>query len=174
MHWRYLKKSLNLITQYIKNMKRLTGTLLILILAGCNQPKIDVKAEGEKVIQTSKDWSQAASTGNVAKTVSHWADEAVVMSPGQPPLKGREAIRQMVEESYKIPGFRISWQPQSVDVSVNGDMAYLIENSQVSFTDSTGKAITHYNKGVSIWKKQADGTWKNVVDISTPDPSQNK
>lgn len=31
-----------------------------------------------------------------------------------------------------------------------------------------------YNKGVTIWKKQADGTWKNVVDISTPDPSQNK
>jgi len=24
------------------------------------------------------------------------------------------------------------------------------------------------NNSVTIWKKQADGSWKNVVDISTP------
>ncbi len=80
----------------------------------------------------------------------------------------------MVEESYKIPGFRISWQPQSVEVSESGDMAYIIEDSQISFTDSTGKAITQKNKAVTIWRKQGDGSWKNVVDISTTDPSQNK
>jgi ketosteroid isomerase-like protein len=89
-------------------------------------------------------------------------------------LKGKKAIRQMVEESYKIPGFRISWQPQSVEVSENGDMAYLIEDAQISFTDSTGKTITQNNKAVSIWRKQTDGSWKNVVDISTPEPVANK
>jgi ketosteroid isomerase-like protein len=30
------------------------------------------------------------------------------------------------------------------------------------------------NKAVTIWSKQVDGSWKNVVDISTADPSQNK
>jgi ketosteroid isomerase-like protein len=94
------------------------------------------------------------------------------MSAGQPPLKGKQAIRQIVEESYKIPGFHISWQPQSIEVSESGDMAYLIENSQVAFNDSTGKPITLNNKAVTIWRKQKDGLWKNVVDISTPDPSQ--
>ena len=50
----------------------------------------------------------------------------------------------------------------------------MIENSKVSFNDSTGKTITIKNKAVSIWRKQTDGTWKNAVDISTADPSQNK
>jgi ketosteroid isomerase-like protein len=53
-------------------------------------------------------------------------------------------------------------------------MAYMIENAQVSFNDSTGKQITLKNKAVSIWRKQQDGSWKNAVDISTADPSQNK
>jgi uncharacterized protein (TIGR02246 family) len=155
-------------------MRRATLIVLTLIILSCNEQKIDKTAEGEKVMQLSREWSQMAATGDVEKTVSYWADDAFLMSAGQPPLKGKQAIRQMVEESYKTPGFRISWQPQSVEVSESGDMAYVIENSQVSFTDSTGKAITQHNKAVSIWRKQEDGSWKNVVDISTPDPLQNK
>jgi ketosteroid isomerase-like protein len=80
----------------------------------------------------------------------------------------------MVEESYQIPGFHISWQPQTVEVSQDGDMAYLIENSQVSFTDSVGKSVTQNNKAVSVWRKQSNGSWKNVVDISTPQSPQTK
>ena len=155
-------------------MKIIATFLIILALVSCNQTKVDKKAEGEKVMQLSKEWSQTISTKDVDKIVDYWADDAFVMQEGQAPLKGKQAIRQMVEESYKMPGFRISWQPQSVEVSDNGDMAYVIENAQVSFTDSTGKAVTINNKAVSIWRKQADGSWKNAVDISTADPSQNK
>ena len=80
----------------------------------------------------------------------------------------------MVEESYKIPGFRISWEPQSVEVSKSGDLAYMMEQSQISVNDSSGRAITDHYRGVTVWKKQTDGTWKNVVDISTAGPSQKK
>jgi len=155
-------------------MKRIATFFIGLAAISCNQTKVDKKAESEKIMQLSKEWSQTIATRDVDKIVSYWADDAFLMQEGQAPLKGKQAIRQMVEESFKIPGFNISWQPQSVEVSDNGDMAYLIENAQVSFTDSTGKAITINNKAVSIWRKQTDGSWKNAVDISTADPSQNK
>jgi uncharacterized protein (TIGR02246 family) len=155
-------------------MKRIITISLVSIMASCSQPKVDTKAEGEKLMQISREWSQAATTGDVEKTLGYWADDAFMVSAGQPPLKGKQAIRQMITDSYKIPGFQISWQPQSVEVSKSGDMAYLIENAQVSFTDSTGKAMKQYSKAVTIWRKQTDGTWKNVVDISTPDDTQNR
>jgi uncharacterized protein (TIGR02246 family) len=156
-------------------MKKITIIASALFILSCNQSKkIDTKAEGEKLMQLSKEWSQVASTKDIEKTLSYWADNAVLMSAGQPPLKGKQAIRQMIEESFKIPGFRISWQPQSVEVSESGDIAYMIEDSQISYSDSTGKPTTITNKAVSIWHKQKDGSWKNVVDISTPNPSSNK
>ena len=155
-------------------MRTLTLFLFLLAIAGCNQTKVDKKAEGEKIMQLSKEWSQAAATKDIEKTLSYWADDAFMMEGGQAPLNGKQAIRQMVEESFKMPGFSISWEPQTVEVSDNGDMAYLIENSKVSFNDSTGKTVTIKNKAVSIWRKQEDGSWKNAVDISTADPSQNK
>ena len=118
-------------------------------------------------MQLSREWSKATATGDVDKIVSYWTDDAMVITSGQQSI-GKQSIRQMVEESFKMPGFRISWEPESAVVSESGDMAYLIENSQINFTDSTGKAVTLHNKGVSIWRKQKDGSWKNAVDITTP------
>ena len=92
-------------------MKKLILFVSILLFVSCTQQKVDKKAEGEKIMQLSKEWSQVASDGNVGKTVQYWADDAVVMSADQPMLNGKQAIRKMVEESYKMPGFRISWQP---------------------------------------------------------------
>jgi ketosteroid isomerase-like protein len=41
----------------------------------------------------------------------------------------------------------------------------MIEQNQITVNDSLGNPITEKNKGVTIWKKQPDGSWKNVVDI---------
>lgn len=153
-------------------MKKIIAILFSITILSCNQPATDTRAEGEKVMQLSKDWAQAADAGNVEKIVSYWADDAVLIAPGEPMLDGKKAIKEMVEASYKIPGFKIGWQPKKVEVSKSGDMAYIIEDSQVSFADSTGKTITYNNKAVSIWRKQEDGSWKNVVDITTPAPAQ--
>ena len=60
-------------------------------------------------------------------------------------------------------------------VSYSGDMGYLIENSQFTYNnDSTGKPITLYGQAVTIWKKDADDNWKNVVEASFPAPAPNK
>jgi len=141
---------------------------LLIILTGisaCNQNKVDTKAEGEKLMQLSREWSKSAATDDIEKTLSYWADDAVMMSSGQPALKGKKAIREMVEGTSKIPGFQISWEPVSVSVSKSGDMAYMIEKNQMTMNDSSGKPITKYGTGVTIWRKEADGSWKNIVEV---------
>lgn len=144
------------------------------IFSGCTENKVDTKAEGEKLMQLSREWSRVAGTDSIEKTLSYWADDAVVMSPGQHPIKGKEAIRDMVEGMSKIPGFKISWEPLSVVVSKSGDMAYLIEQNEVIVNDSTGNPVREYNKSVTIWRKGADGSWKNVVDMWNAEPYQQR
>ncbi len=143
-------------------------------LRACNESKIDTKAEGEKLMQTSRDWSKSAATDSIEKTLSYWADDAIVMLPGQTAIKGKNAIREMVEGTSKIPGFKISWEPVSASVSKSGDMGYLTEKTKVTFNDSTGKPIAEFNKSVTVWRKEVDGSWKNIVDIWNADPTQNK
>lgn len=152
--------------------KKAIYILVLLTSISCNQQDVDVNKEGEKLMQLSKEWSKSASSRDVEKTLSFWTDDAVVISAGQPILKGKNAIRQMVEGSYKNPSFKISWEPKSAEISKSGDLGYLIEDSQITTNDSTGKPVTQHFKSVTIWKKQADGTWKNVVDVMSPEVFQ--
>ena len=153
--------------------KYLTILIISCILAACKENNVDTKSEGEKLMQLSRDWSKSAASDSIEKTLSYWAEDAIVMSPGEPALKGKQAIRGMIEGTSKIPGFKISWEPLSVVVSKSGDMAYMIEQNQITVNDSLGNPITQYNKAVTIWRKETDGSWKNVVDMWNAEPSRN-
>ena len=98
-------------------------------LGGCSSQQSDPIAEQEVLMQASRDWSRAASTGNVDAIVSYWADDAVVMMPDLPTYRGKKPIRKYVEASLKVPGFRISWEPLEAHVSASGDMGYIIERT---------------------------------------------
>ena len=151
-------------------MSRFIFCMAVLVLAmGCSQT-IDKQKEGEKLMELSREWSRSVASNNMDKIMSYWADTAVFYSNHQPVLRGKDQIREMVESSSRIPGFSISWEPVSVSISDNGDMAYMIEKNKVTVHDSTGNPLVTYGHGVTIWKKDANGNWKNVVEIGVNDP----
>ena len=143
----------------------------LIALACTNQPFIDKKQEGEKLMQLSRDWSDVIKTGDLEKIIEGWADDAVMMVPGMSPLKGKEAIKGYVKAGLEIPGFSIKWEPLEVFVSDNGDMAYMIERNEMIVNDSLGSPIVTYNKTVTVWRKESDGDWKNVIDMWNEDPN---
>jgi uncharacterized protein (TIGR02246 family) len=131
----------------------------------------DPAAEEKSLMETSRAWSRAAGTGNVDAILDYWSDDALVIQPGQAPIRGRAAIRQFLEGMMKTPGFRISWEPQEARISSSGDMGYLIERTTVVVNGPDGKPVTQHFRAVTVWRKQPDGDWKNVVDISNAGPA---
>lgn len=147
--------------------------LILLLVAGCNSKQpADTSSEKEKLMQASRDWSRVADSRNIDSILSYWDDDALVISAGEVPLKGKQAIRGMVEGSFNNPGFHIEWEPETAEIASSGDLGYLVENTLMKISDSTGKAQTLKFKGVTIWKKQPGGEWKNVVDVMSPLPAQ--
>ncbi len=108
-------------------MKKTIIALTVVTFTSCNQQNADTKSEGEKLMQTSREWSAVAATKDVDKILSYWTDDAIVISAGEPNLKGKAGIKQMVEGSFKNPGFQISWEPKSAEISKSGDLGYLLQ-----------------------------------------------
>lgn len=143
--------------------------LILFAFTACNQaPVVDQKAEGEQLMDVSRAWAAAKTP---EETLSYWAEDAIVLPPGEGPIRGKAAITKMVEGSAGVPGFEVNWEPKEVYVSKSGDLAYLIESNYFSIHDSLGNPVRTYNNAVTIWKKQADGSWKNVVDTWNADPT---
>jgi uncharacterized protein (TIGR02246 family) len=126
---------------------------------------VDTKAEAQTLMELSREWSRVAQLGDLESTLDFWSDDAVVMPPKLPAFEGKQAIRDMIQAGADTPGYKISWEPISAHVSENGNMAYLIErNVEESVGEGGNKIVTH-NKVVTIWRKDSQGHWKNVVDI---------
>jgi len=137
-------------------------------LSGCGETRQSQGAEVKALMDTSRAWSSSVATGNVDKIVSYWTDDGVVMMPGEPLRRGKAQIRAYVAASLKTPGFSISWEPLEGAISPSGDLGYLIERDHLTFPDGHGGIIKRTGRGVTIWKKQPDGSWKDAIDISQP------
>lgn len=142
------------------------------LLAGASPAaaKVDVAAERAALFQTDKAWSQAAASKDVEKTLSFWTDDASVFPPGQPAVVGKDAIRRYVTESFALPGFSIRWETSAFEVSASGDMAYGLGTNVVTINDPQGKVITERGRGVAVWRKGKDGSWRCVIDIWNAGP----
>lgn len=125
----------------------------------------DLALAGEELMQLSRDWSDLVASGNLEAGMEFWAEDAVMLPPDMPILEGREAIREYVEASAELPGFRISWEPITAKVSEAGDMAYMIERNLTELLDEAGNRVEIPGKVVTVWRKDSDGAWRNVVDM---------
>ncbi len=149
-------------------MRHRPGLLPILMLGiglGCQTPAADTGAEGAALMERSRAWSDVLASGDVEAILEPWADDAVMLPPDSPPLEGKAAIRNYIEAALQLPGFRISWEPVSVSVARSGEMAHLVERTTTTINDSLGNPVTTYGKAVTVWRKDPDGVWRNVVDI---------
>ena len=149
----------------MRNRKQWILLSIIGLFFACRPPSIDHDAEAAALMQRSRDWSDLVSSAPIDEWIEYWAEDAVMMPPGLPPLEGRAAIREYVEAAAEIPGFSISWEPLSAYVAEGGDIAYMIERNVTTVSDSVGNLTTTHGKGVTIWRRAPDGSWRNVVDV---------
>lgn len=146
-------------------LARLAATFSATILVcGCSAASSNGD-EADKLMQTSREWSKAAASGDTAAVLSYFADDAIMISEDQPPIRGKQAIGQYLAQASQIPGFKIEWEP--LEAKVSGDMGYMIERTRVTMNGPQGAPVTQQLQAVTVWRKQADGAWKNVVDVTT-------
>ena len=142
-----------------------------LALVSCSQRAFDPAAEGEKLLRRDAEWADLATAGkDVEKVVSYWSDDAVLIFPGQPVLEGKAAIRAYVTSSFNTPGFKIHWVSQKPVLSPDGRFAYMRGTDELTVPGPNGSPMTLHLRGISVWRSEADGQWRCVVDISNEEP----
>jgi ketosteroid isomerase-like protein len=107
----------------------------------------------------------AAEKGTRDAFLANLSDEAVIFDPG--PVNGKKVwLKRESSESKLI------WQPIFADVARAGDLGYTTGPWEFKKNASDAKA-SGYGQFLTVWKKQADGAWKVVLDggIETPAPT---
>jgi uncharacterized protein (TIGR02246 family) len=157
-------------------MKMRSGVLLVLIAsvfvaASCGPAATSNGGAGDAAAIRTLDeqWSATAAKNDVEGTVAFYADDAVLLPGNAPIARDRKSIRESWA-GLLGPNTAVAWKVSKVEVAKSGDIGYLYGTYSLSIRDPKGgPAVSDTGKLVEIWKKQADGKWKCIVDTYNSD-----
>ena len=125
---------------------------------------VDSLAAEAAARKADTDWAAAGSTPSVDAWMSFYAADAIVLLPNDQLASGKELVRQTVTRLLALPHLSVAWHPIEVKVPRSGDLAFLIAAYELRFDDSHGAPVADRGRRLEVWRKQAGGTWKCIVD----------
>jgi ketosteroid isomerase-like protein len=129
-------------------------------------PMVDTAAD-EAAIMAVRD-AELASINSGSGDLSHMTANAVSMPPGEPAIQGTEALATWI--AGMIEQYDVNVNYTSSNLTLAGDWA--IESYAGDFTmtpKAGGDGVSETLKGIHIYGRQADGSWKMTHDIWNSD-----
>lgn len=131
--------------------------LALLAVAGCAPRPEDIP---EEVIAA---WEKAYNNGDAAGVAAIYSEDAILMPPNSPALKGREAIDRYMRAGMAQGPSLISIKTE--ESSTHGDTG--VRRGTYRVTTKEGQEL-EAGKYLEIWKKN-DGKWQLRLDIWNAD-----
>lgn len=142
--------------------------VLLAAAAGCG-PQPNLEAEQAAIRAAEAEWVKAVAAKDAGRVVAFYAEDGMLLPPGAPPVRSREALRAAWSQEFGDPNYALTWQATKVEVARSGDLAYAFGSYAFTSSGPKGEPQTERGKYVVVWRKQADGAWKAVADIWNPD-----
>jgi len=137
----------------------------LLLSCTMNNTSQSIEKWKAEVVATEQQFAQMAKTDGLKNAFLAFAAPNVVIMRNNSLVKGKSEMALYFDKQNIDPeNISLQWQPDFVDVSASGDMAYTYGEYTFSVKDSIGN-ITQ-SKGIfhTVWKKQPDGKWRFVWD----------
>jgi ketosteroid isomerase-like protein len=116
------------------------------------------------LLKTDRDFSELSQKeGMFIAFLTYMADDGVILRDNSFPDKGKENLRKRFE-GRSDTSFILTWEPLFEKISESGDLGYTY-----GIHTNTRKSTGEITKGtyVTIWLRQADGSWRFVLDTGT-------
>lgn len=117
----------------------------------------------------SRDEAECRVTASVSDLLGDKGNDAA-MNRASRGHCSRAWCRTYVTQSLSTPGFKIHWVSQKPMFSPDGKMAYMRGTDEMTVPGPKGAPMTLHLQGYSIWRKDADGQWRCVVDVANEAP----
>ncbi|MCA1654427.1 MAG: SgcJ/EcaC family oxidoreductase [Sphingomicrobium sp.] len=158
--------------------KLLMAVVLAAFAASCDKSERGKATTGDganvkqAIATIEAGWNQAFHTKNLDALVTPYASDAVFVLPGAPAQVGTSAIRGVYAAALKDPNFDVTLTSDRLEVAQSGDLALSQGHLTMKGTDPKTKQPTTTMTGpyVTVFKKQADGSWKAIQDWVAANP----
>jgi ketosteroid isomerase-like protein len=145
-------------------MKQIFVFVSVILLAfSCSRTRgIRQEKDLANLRQADLEWASICRSKDVSKMVGCYDNDATFGYYLN--IKGKKDIEEFWTEQFALPDHLLTWETKEAGISKSGDMAYTISKWQESYTEKDGTVSKNPGVGITIWKKEPDGSWKVLVD----------
>jgi len=147
----------------------------LIILGGCDadgrdrDAKVDTAAIAREIRASETRWNAAYAARDPARLAAQYAPDAALANPGVALLTGTDPIKAAVTGFAADKNLKVEFASDRIQVAASGDLAYSRGHFTMQSTDpANGKPRSDSGSYLTVWQKQADGSWKAVEDFVTP------
>ncbi len=141
------------------------GIVMCLVLSlGCQGPAGLSEADRTAIRQGDENFVKLANAKDFKGAAALYAEDAILLLPNQAAVQGRAAIQAALETS-PVSNFQL----QILEIEGGADLAYERGTYSETATPIGAAPIEDRGKYLTIWRKQADGSWKMLRDIWNSD-----
>jgi ketosteroid isomerase-like protein len=98
---------------------------------------------------------------------SFFSADGAVIQEGAGEIQGLEAIQASADAAAgAVTSF--TWAPERAEVSEGGDLGYTVGAFRTTAMGPDSVEMVTTGMYVSIWRRQADGSWKVEMDLGNP------
>ena len=104
---------------------------------------------------------------DVEGVLSVWAEDGEMLPPNHWPVRGFPALRSYFEGLFGRAMFQFTFTEQRLEIFGDVGLERVSYNSQVWLGGAA--PLSDSGKGLHVYRRQADGTWKLAYDIWNTD-----
>lgn len=148
----------------------LVMTGLVVFVTGALAQKQGIVSPLKSLVATEQAFSQAAADKDTREAfVQFIAEDGILFRPRA--VNGKRWMQDHLVPPTQTSEKRalLAWQPIFADVAEAGDLGYTTGPWEFK-DDIKDVRPSGYGDFVTLWKKQADGSWKFVVDLGISHP----
>lgn len=150
-------------------MTRLTTVVLVAVLAAASAaqqaalpPALAAMADTERAFA-----ARAADVGWKRAFLEYFADDAVGFA-GEEAVRAKDQLRQAPDPPRDL---QLLWEPRYGDIAASGDLGWLTGPS-TTINPARNNGAPRYGNYASIWKRQADGRYRVLIDVGVNLPAE--
>ncbi len=139
---------------------------LLLLAAGCQCCRGLSAADDAAIRERSLAWTAAANAGDHAALAALYTEDAALLPPNSPTVKGRAAVGDFMSKLPPISGMKLT----PVEIKGARGLAYVWGDYVMTLTvPGAGAPVQDRGKYVEIWRRGEDGAWAIHRDIFNSD-----
>jgi ketosteroid isomerase-like protein len=130
-------------------------------------------AQAEQSIRAQEaQWQKDYAAKDVNALAGHYVDDAELGDVNAAIANNDVDRRKELQSLISDPNLKLSFAADRVEVAQAGDMAVSRGHFAITTTDpKTNKPVDGQGSYLTVYKKQADGSWKATEDFITPGPA---